>query len=111
MPAWAAVTSCICVRSTRPIHAILNWPSSTATRQASRNSSSRWRTRTIRVLMPLSMAYTRLSRLILCSASRRSVMSSPRAAMPVTRPSTERSMMLFQFTSRRSPERVTIWFS
>ena len=111
MPAEATGTIFIALRSTMPIQAMRNPPSSTAIRHASLNSSSRSRTRTISVLMPLSTAYTRLRQAIRSSASLRSVMSSPMLAVPITSPAPERSTELFQRMSRRSPERVRISFS
>ena len=51
-------------------------------RQASRNSSSRSRMRTIAALMPLSMAWTRLSRSIFSCCALRSVIS--RAIVTIT---------------------------
>ena len=45
------------------------------------------------------------------TARPRSVMSSPMLAVPICAPSGERRSVLFQRTSRRSPDRVTISFS
>src|SRR6266568_4131578 len=74
-PAQATGFTCIACLSTTPSQAMRNFPLSTAMRHASRNNSSRSRTRTSRALMPLSTAYTRFRRWIFASASLRAVMS------------------------------------
>src|SRR6266446_1504080 len=75
VPCQATGFTDIASRSTSPIQAMPNFPASTASLQASLNSSSRSRTRTISPLIPDSTAYTRLRRLILSSARFCSVMS------------------------------------
>ena len=75
VPCHATGFTNIASRSTSPIQAMRNFPASTASPQASLNSSSRSRARTMSALMPLSTAYTRLRRRIFSSASFCSVTS------------------------------------
>ncbi len=110
-PSQATGFTCMASRSTTPTQAMRNCPAPTAMRQASRNSSSRLRTRTIAELIPLSTAWTRLSRVSFRSCSRRSVTSREITSIRATLPAASPAKRPRPWIHRTSPPGYTIRYS
>ena len=92
----------------KPIHAMRNWPFSTAIRQAADSIVWGFFSRTIVWLMSLNTEYTRLSCRMRCSARRCSVMSRSTPARPSAAPLASRTHWPRAATQRMLPSGRTI---